>query len=257
MDYRLKISFDRKVTNHFFSLKCLPNTQPRQTISDMRISLNADYFSFSKDSFGNRFWYGYKEHPHTELNLHIMAKARVDWQEYDSDGRLKDIFIIPTSQTAIGESLLPFYHKCLAACTDLSDNYNKALHIMQMVHDAMTYVSGTTNIKTTAEIAFSQKKGVCQDYAQIMLAVMRAMKIPCRYVAGVMLGENFTHAWVEIFANNRWYGFDPTNNMLINDTYIVFSRGRDYRDCLVNKGIFFSPTVAEQTQTISLSVKEV
>ena len=60
MDYHLKISFDNKINHHFFSLRCLPKTEPRQIISDVRISLDADYFSFSKDSFGNRFWYGIK-----------------------------------------------------------------------------------------------------------------------------------------------------------------------------------------------------
>lgn len=90
-----------------------------------------------------------------------------------------------------------------------------------------------------------------------MAAITRKLKIPSRYVAGIMMNESTTHAWVEIFANNRWYGFDPTNNLLVNDTYLVFSRGRDYKDCLVNRGIFFSPFFARQSQTIFLNVEEV
>lgn len=257
MDYHLKISFDNKINHHFFSLRCLPKTEPRQIISDVRISLDADYFSFSKDSFGNRFWYGYKEQESTELNLHVTAKALVNWQKYDFDNHLNDVFCLPTSQTTIDENLLPFYQSCLIKTENISNDYDKCLCIMQMVHNTMSYVPEITNIKTTADEAFSLKKGVCQDYAQIMLAITRKMKIPSRYVAGVMLNEKFTHAWVEVFVNKRWYGLDPTNNLLVNDAYIVFSRGRDYKDCLVNKGIFFSPVAVKQSQNIILKVEEV
>lgn len=256
LDYRLKISFDRKVNHHYFSLKCLPKTEARQTVRDMRISLDADYFSFSRDSFGNRFWYGYRAQEHTALNLHITAKVQTDWQKYDFNNRLNDIFLLPTPQTVVGENLLPFYEKCRTECAALSSDYERALCVMQLVHSAMKYVPGATNIKTTADEAFARRQGVCQDYAQIMAAVTRRLKIPSRYVAGVMMNESATHAWVEIFANNRWYGLDPTNNLLVNDMYIVFSRGRDYKDCLVNRGIFFSPSAAKQTQNIFLNVEE-
>lgn len=257
MDYRLKISFDCKVNHHYFSLKCLPKTEPRQMVNNVRISLNADYFSISRDSFGNRFWYGYKAQEHTSLNLHITAQAQVDWQKYDFDNHLNDVFLLPTQQTAVGKNLLPFYEKCRRGCEALYSDYEKALYVMQSVHDAMNYVSGATDIKTVADDAFALRQGVCQDYAQIMAAITRKLKIPSRYVAGIMMNESTTHAWVEIFANNRWYGFDPTNNLLVNDTYLVFSRGRDYKDCLVNRGIFFSPFFARQSQTIFLNVEEV
>lgn len=257
MEYRLKISFDREINHHHFSLKCLPKSQPRQVINDMRVYIDADYFSFSRDCFGNRFWYGYKEKPHTELNVHIKAKAQVDWTVYDKNNRLNAIFLLPTKQTSVGENLLPFWQKCRDDCMKLHSTYAKALYIMQMVHDNMKYVPGATTIQTTADEAFSLRRGVCQDYAQIMVAIARKMNIPARYVAGVMQNEQLTHAWVEIFADGYWYGLDPTNNMLVSDIYIIFSRGRDYQDCLVNKGIFFSPEPAVQKQNILLTVKEI
>lgn len=257
MDYHLKISFDNEINHHFFSLRCLPKTQSRQIINDVRISLDADFFSISTDCFGNRFWYGYKEHKSRELNLHVTARASVDWQKYDFDNHLNDVFCLPTLQTIIGENLQVFYQKCLFETKHMSSDYEKCLCIMQLIYDTMSYVPQITNIKTTADEAFSLKKGVCQDYAQIMLAITRKLKIPSRYVAGVMLNEKFTHAWVEVFINDRWYGFDPTNNLLVNDDYIIFSRGRDYKDCLVNKGIFFSPRAIKQSQSILLNVEEV
>ena len=160
MEYRLKISFDREINHHHFSLKCLPKSQPRQVINDMRVYIDADYFSFSRDCFGNRFWYGYKEKPHTELNVHIKAKAQVDWTVYDKNNRLNAIFLLPTKQTSVGENLLPFWQKCRDDCMKLHSTYAKALYIMQMVHDNMKYVPGATTIQTTADEAFSLRRGV-------------------------------------------------------------------------------------------------
>jgi transglutaminase-like putative cysteine protease len=78
---------------------------------------------------------------------------------------------------------------------------------------------------------------------------------PCRYVAGMMMGEGSSHAWVEVWDEEKWIGYDPTNKRLVDDDYIKISNGRDSADCLVNQGIF-TGNVA-QTQEISVIVEEV
>lgn len=254
--YSLKISFSQEIHNHFFSLRCLPSTEARQKIGIVRLRLNADYYAFSDDVFGNHFIYGYKQNPHGMLDLYMETDAVVDWQNYDTDTRLNTIFKMPTLATAPGRGLDRFYRECEALCAGLNTDYEKAVCVMETVHSRMKYEKNVTDIKTTAEEAFSMGRGVCQDYAQIMIAVMRKLGIPARYVAGAMENEPLTHAWVEVYVNNRWYGFDPTNNLLVNNQYIVFSRGRDYKDCLVNKGIFFGPSVGQE-QDILVDVRNV
>lgn len=253
--YSLKIFFSQEIHNHYFSLRCIPNSEARQTIDHVRIRLNADYFAFSNDGFGNHFIYGYKQKPHNILDLYLETAAVVDWQKYDVDNHLNSIFCLPTATTAIGDKLELFYQECKNLCMNLKTDYEKAVCIMQRIYQYMHYEKNITDIKTTAEEAYGMGKGVCQDYAQIMIAILRKMKIPARYVAGAMEAEHLTHAWVEVYVNNCWYGLDPTNNLLVNDQYIVFSRGRDYRDCLVNKGIFFGPA-AQQIQDILVDVKQ-
>lgn len=257
LQYSLKILFDHEVNNHHFSLKCMPKTEIRQIIDNTRIRLNVDYFSYSNDCFKNRFWYGYKEEIHDNLDVYIEAEAQVDWQNYDFADNLNTVFCLPTKQTVIGKNLAPFLDDCKQACEQMESDYDKALCVMKLVHNCLEYKKNITTIKTTADDAFSYGMGVCQDYAQIVIALLRAMKIPARYVAGVMAGECLTHAWVEFFANGRWYGIDPTNDLLVNDDYIVFSRGRDYKDCLVNKGVFYSPVPVRQKQEILVNVVEV
>ena len=122
-----------------------------------------------------------------------------------------------------------------------------ALRLSEKIHGYMCYAPGTTQINTTAMEAFQQQKGVCQDYAHILIALCRACGIPARYVNGFMQGTGVTHAWVEVLVNNEWRGIDPTNNQLIEYGYIKLAHGRDALDCRVNRGVYTGhPT--EQTE---------
>lgn len=91
---------------------------------------------------------------------------------------------------------------------------------MRAVYTHFKYVTGSTQIHATAEEALKLGEGVCQDYAHIMLSLLRIEGIPCRYVVGIMQGEGASHAWTEVLCNGYWYGFDPTNNKLVDDEYI-------------------------------------
>ncbi len=112
------------------------------------------------------------------------------------------------------------------------------------VHSLLSYQKNVTDVKTTADTALKQKKGVCQDYAHIFIAMSRHNCIPCRYVSGYInqgkkfLGDAFMHAWVEAFIPGLgWVGFDPTNNLLVDDNFIKVAHGADYSDCSPIKGV--------------------
>ena len=88
-----------------------------------------------------------------------------------------------------------------------------------------------------------------------MTAVLRYMGIPARYVAGLMIGEGYTHAWVEVYTRDGWYGLDPTNNLHIDEYYIKLAHGRDYGDCVTDRGCFRG--TAGQVQKIYVKVEEI
>ena len=71
-------------------------------------------------------------------------------------------------------------------------------------------------------------------------------------MVGMMVGEGETHAWVEVYHEGSWYGVDPTNNRLADENYIIISRGRDFADCGINRGLLTGGGM--QTQTVSLKV---
>ena len=112
------------------------------------------------------------------------------------------------------------------------------------VSRAMTYEYGSTSVRTTAEEAVSLGRGVCQDYAHVMLAVCHAAGVPARYVSGHLLGEGGSHAWVEVLAPASSgsgvipVGFDPTHDRRVKDGYLTIAVGRDYSDVSPTSGTF-------------------
>lgn len=128
------------------------------------------------------------------------------------------------------------------------------------VFENFTYTKGITNIETTVDEILTLKKGVCQDFAHILLQLLRTAGIPSRYVSGYICpnesglrGEGATHAWVEIYTPKQgWLGLDPTNNIWTMDNHVRLSVGRNFTDCSPIKGTFKG--LARQTLSVCVSI---
>lgn len=131
----------------------------------------------------------------------------------------------------------------------------------QYIYSNFSYTKGITNIETTLDEVLQHKKGVCQDFALILLQLLRTAGIPSRYVSGYVCpnksglrGEGATHAWVEIYTPTQgWLGIDPTNNIWTMDNHIKLSVGRNFTDCSPVKGTFKG--LAKQKLSVSVSVE--
>jgi len=117
--------------------------------------------------------------------------------------------------------------------------------ICSRVHAAFTYEYGVTGVGTTAADALAAGRGVCQDYAHVMLSACRLLDIPARYVSGHLLGEGGSHAWVEVLRRvpgrrRHWVaeGWDPANNRRTGAGYITVATGRDYADVAPMSGAY-------------------
>jgi transglutaminase-like putative cysteine protease len=115
------------------------------------------------------------------------------------------------------------------------------------LHQRLIYEPGTTAVGTIAGAALDAGRGVCQDYTHIMLATMRVLGIPSRYTSGYFsgsgadgeVGEQASHAWVEVwFPSHGWAGIDPTNDRVVDDSYIRVAYGRDYGDVSPVRGSY-------------------
>ena len=135
-----------------------------------------------------------------------------------------------------------------------------ARDLMQRIHHEFTYESHSTEINTPAREALANRKGVCQDFAHIMIACLRAYGVPARYVSGYLLthpapgqprlvGSDASHAWVSVYlpdpqtgaSAGRWCDFDPTNNRdgwgSPGEDYVTLAWGRDYADVSPLRGV--------------------
>jgi transglutaminase-like putative cysteine protease len=121
-----------------------------------------------------------------------------------------------------------------------------AQRLNEYVYTNFRYIQGVTSVETTCDEIWDLKAGVCQDFAHILLVMLRLIGIPARYVSGYicpnrsgMRGEGATHAWVEAYIPfYGWLGLDPTNNCFVNDLHVRLAVGRNFSDCSPVKGTY-------------------
>jgi transglutaminase-like putative cysteine protease len=131
------------------------------------------------------------------------------------------------------------------------------------IHEAFEYESGITEVHSPIEVALEAGRGVCQDFAHIMISVARAWRIPARYVSGYLCrsrnqkdrsDDGATHAWVEVWLPSLgWTGFDPTNGVMAAERHIRAAIGRDYADVPPARGTFKG--IAESELAIAVQVE--
>ncbi|MEP7143366.1 MAG: transglutaminase family protein [Ferruginibacter sp.] len=132
--------------------------------------------------------------------------------------------------------------------------------LTQYVYDNFQYIKGITSVETTLDEVWKLRAGVCQDFAHMLLVMLRLVNIPARYVSGYVCahdnnlrGEGATHAWVEAYLPfYGWLGLDPTNNCVVNDGHVRLAIGRNFTDCSPVKGTYKG--TAKQTLEVGVSV---
>lgn len=257
-DYEMRLTFSAPVTDHRFQLRCVPVTGARQQIVDVRLEILPDcVYETTTDSFDSLVVTGYIPGEHAEFGYHATGIAFVDTAHVRAEVE-KPLYRFHSALTRPGAAIAELTGRCAGAVEALGAGagaVERAAEVMHAVYAAFAYAPGSTTIRTTAEQALEQGRGVCQDYAHVMLAVCRSLGLEARYIAGMLDGEGATHAWVEVYEDGRWIGLDPTHDRLVDDTYITIAHGRDYRDCMLDIGIFSGIDVT-QDMWVRASVSE-
>lgn len=254
-NYRLDIQFSSPVTNHRFTVRCVPQDSERQKIIERKIEILPDEsLSHSVDSFGNDCIYGQCVAAHELFRVNVcgVAQTGLEDSEYAGEAWQMGRYRYPTPVTRPGQALRQFFSQF--SFREDRSNLEKSTLLMQGLAEHFVYRQGVTNIQTTAEEAFVIGQGVCQDYAHILISLCQMAGIPARYVVGMLIGEGASHAWVEIFDRKRWFALDPTNMVTVTDGHIKISAGRDYSDCVINQGVFVGN--AKQKQEVEVIVEE-
>jgi transglutaminase-like putative cysteine protease len=228
------------------------------------------------DYFGNKIGTFTHAQPHKELLIDsesiVVTKNRpvpadnnppaMQWDELNRI-RYQIPFIDFTRQerfSAVGE-----VEEIIASERDLSRTpLQVAKHFSEYIYRDFEYRKGITTIETTLDEIWKLKSGVCQDFAHMLLAMLRLINIPARYVSGYvcpnkpgMRGEGATHAWVEAYIPfYGWLGLDPTNNCIANATHVRLAVGKNFTDCSPVKGTYRGTSNHTLDVTVSVSYED-
>lgn len=262
MSWRMRVvhttgfAYDAPVTSSYNEARLTPRGDSRQTVVLNRVDTNPATRSYRYTDYWGTSVTAFDLHaPHTELEVtglsvveteHSAApRDAVDWATL-SDERIRDRF----NEQLMYTTYVPRSDELAAVAADLRDQRNPEEAVAaacQWVYDEMAYMPGTTGAHTSAIEAWSERKGVCQDYAHLTLVLLRSMGIPSRYVSGYLhpkadadLNDTVagqSHAWIEAWTGG-WWGYDPTNSTPVREQHVSVGFGRDYRDVPPLKGIF-------------------
>jgi len=136
--------------------------------------------------------------------------------------------------------------------------------LTEAIYKFFAYVPNSTKVDSPIAEALETRQGVCQDFAHIMIALVRRAKIPCRYVSGYMFHrdeterdrsiEGASHAWIEALVPRLgWVAFDPTNNLVGGDRHIRVAIGRDYADVPPTRGVYKGEAQSELSVAVTVS----
>ena len=249
-------NYDSPVTSSYNEARLTPRSDNRQNVILNRVETDPATRSYRYTDYWGTAVTAFDLHaPHTALE--VAGSSVVETDPFTEPEEILDWDDLVTPalydryNELLGHSEYVPKNKTLASMAkklskDLNP-YEAVVAIANWVNEEMSYVPGTTDVHTSAVEAWTDKRGVCQDYAHLTLLMLRSIDIPCRYVSGYLhpnaeaeLGvavEGQSHAWVEAWTGS-WWGYDPTNAGPIAEQHVTVGIGRDYADVPPLKGIF-------------------
>lgn len=266
-----KYQYNWPVKESINEVRLFPHNFANQDVLDYQLFItNNPYVEYHQDYYGNRVANFNNLEAHQEMVIesrmtvrvsHSLKIPEIDHTTIEDLEKIKntDITLLRLSYPEIIQkqkdidAILSTILKANKSIIDIAKACNK------YIYDNFTYTKGITNIETTIDDILGLKKGVCQDFAHLLLQLLRTIGIPARYVSGYVCpnkselrGEGATHAWVEIYTPTQgWLGLDPTNNIWTMDSHVKLAVGRNFSDCTLIKGTFKG--LARQTLSVAVS----
>ncbi|HEY7771826.1 MAG TPA: transglutaminase family protein [Marinagarivorans sp.] len=258
--------------SHCYNLAhIIPRTSHRQKCISTDISINptASFKSIRDDYFGNRAYHFEIQRSHKKLVLTATSKVETREQFFDAkldagttcadawqllnyakeaEFLLAREFLLDSSMVKALPALRAYAEPLFAPEKPL---LQAVMDLTKLIYKEFKYSPESTTIATPLEEVLATKRGVCQDFAHLQIACLRAMGIPAKYVSGYietlpapgqvkLVGSDASHAWVSAFCPGQgWVEFDPTNNCIAAEQHILTAWGRDYFDVTPLKGVIF------------------
>lgn len=268
----------------------LPGNRQNQRVEDFSLDINQPLSESTDgvDFFGNRYRDFAISEAHRLLNVQVSMKVDVrapEWPEtslpwngeslarrsFDPDDQTGTEFALSCAPYLVDSPMIPALPDAAVWALDHIETvglgrplHEQLLTLTRAIHDEFVFDPEATSVGTTLKEVLLNKRGVCQDFAQIMIAALRSMGIPARYMSGYILthppagqlrlvGADATHAWVEAWCpGHGWLGLDPTNGKQVTDEFITLASGRDYTDVIPLRGVVIGG--GEHTLDVSVTM---
>jgi len=251
--------------------RILPRQLPWQTCSDTQLSISPGSTGLSErhDFFGNRVTYFAIEAVHNSLEVVVTSDVEIrsrPEQDFFSGSVWEDaaaemlcavrsgnrdsiearLFVLDSPFVMRQPALMAYAGVNFAPGRYLRD---AVLELNKRIFDEFTYDKESTTLATPLREVLESKRGVCQDFAHLLIGCLRSLGLAARYISGYMetlpapgqeklLGADATHAWVAVFIPGwGWQEVDPTNGCVADERYIVLGWGRDFSDVTPLKGV--------------------
>jgi transglutaminase-like putative cysteine protease len=273
-----RFRYTSPVRESIMELRMQPRSEGAQSLRSFQIATNprAQLYAYT-DHLGNAVYHFNVLRSHEELRIEVQAVVELssrppipeatdglEWERYNSLNLSADHFdlLVQSKFAHLTPELTSFMME-----NDLAkpkgDPLTALKHLNTTIYSAFDYQVGVTEVDSPIEDALKAKRGVCQDFAHIAIAIARSWGVPARYVSGYLhhgrqkqdrSGDDATHAWLEAYLPSLgWIGFDPTNDIVAGERHIRVAVGRDYADVPPARGTFKGD--AESELAISVSVE--
>jgi transglutaminase-like putative cysteine protease len=273
-----RFRYSSPVRESVMEIRMQPRSEGPQMLRSFQISTNprSQLYAYT-DHFGNAVYHFNVLKEHCELRIEAQAAIEIapvqplpdaldmlEWERFNPYNLNHDHFdLLEPSRFAGPTPALAAFMRDNGLEKPAGDPLSALRSLNTTINQAFDYESGITQADSPIDHALSEKRGVCQDFAHIMIAVARHWGVPARYVSGYLYhrpaaqdrsGADATHAWIECYLPSLgWVGFDPTNNVVANERHIRAAVGRDYADVPPTRGTFKG--VAESELAIAVSVE--
>jgi transglutaminase-like putative cysteine protease len=233
------------------------------------------------DFFGNRMTWIELDQPHDILNVRVAARValkhdaapaadttppweavrEVAFASHDLSPNSPTHYLFPSRQVSLDPEIRAYAAESFKPGRMVLDG---SIDLMRRIKADFVYEIGATTASTTPPMSFALRRGVCQDFAHIMISGMRGLGLPAAYVSGYLrtqsapadklTGADAMHAWVLVWCGDDagWIGLDPTNGIFAGDDHVVLAIGRDYADVAPIDGVIFAS--GGQRLAVSVSV---
>ncbi|WP_437919582.1 transglutaminase family protein [Sphingobacterium sp. LRF_L2] len=254
-----RYAYPSEVTDSANQLILYPKSDDQQHVLEHTIricpTVNIDYFD---DYFSNKVGFFTIVEPHNQLEIRVEMKVSTlphvfgeqslspDEQRLTLRELKWEFPFVDFLQLEHIHSNAEILHVIEQHVDDRCDITETVDALSSFIYKNFSYKQGVTTVESTVDEIWQLKAGVCQDFAHLLITMLRMLGIPSRYISGYICpssselrGEGATHAWVEVYIPGLgWKGIDPTNNCWVNERHIKIAYGRDFNDCTPVKGTY-------------------